>query len=483
MGIQNSIAKMREEYKSLKNIPKSIKTFTGKKRNEMNTDIDKILKNPSENMVIVNKECKDRRFSAETIKSNSLDKSSVTDKSSETQKKRVATYKKQEKRIPLHKFFLLFFHNHKIEVKRKKKRKINRTMSKRTESIAEIENEENSDTNFSDLESLKYNKNPDKINNKLIYEFKEFIIPKQEINFHRSKSSEQLIKHFNESERESISDYFFGSEVEISLNIRIKNSSSTVSTVSKIYKNDINDDDYKKKIDTHSNTRTKYITKLSLNNNFPTGVSSQIEVNSFFIYDWDDTFLPTSYLTSLDEYKNTGKIIIKDKDNKNLKNLEDIIVNILEYSIQNGNTYIVTNAEKGWVEYTAKIFYPRVEDLLRKICVISARGEYESLYPTETKIWKTRTFLNLTKVFNVNALTNIICLGDSIIEIYASQVLAKKFKNSFLKSIKFMENPKPEDLIKELKLLDNIMNRIYSENNNLTINAEIKPKSKFEKKK
>ena len=43
---------------------------------------------------------------------------------------------------------------------------------------------------------------------------------------------------------------------------------------------------------------------------------------------------------------------------------------------------------------------------------------------------------------------NLICLGDSNIEMDASHVLAKKFNKSLIKTIKFRENPRPEELIK-----------------------------------
>jgi len=215
---------------------------------------------------------------------------------------------------------------------------------------------------------------------------------------------------------------------------------------------------------------------LVINNHLHTVKVERIEVNNIFIFDWDDTFLSTSHLTTHESFKEEQKLMLADKEIKLFKDIEDLVVKILEYAISKGHTYIITNGAKGWVEYTACMFYPRVARVLGKMCVISARSEYEKEYPTESKMWKTYAFLNLPKVFNVKALTNIICVGDSMVEIEASKSLASKFDKCFLKSIKFRENPKPEEIIKQLKLVNSQLGDIYSAAKSLSINVELRQK-------
>lgn len=41
-------------------------------------------------------------------------------------------------------------------------------------------------------------------------------------------------------------------------------------------------------------------------------------------------------------------------------------------------------------------------------------------------------------------LTNLICVGDSNIEMEAAQILSKEFSQTLVKTIKFRENPKPD---------------------------------------
>ena len=48
----------------------------------------------------------------------------------------------------------------------------------------------------------------------------------------------------------------------------------------------------------------------------------------------------------------------------------------------NSKVIIITNAKGGWVEFSSKILMPKVHDIIIKyVPVISARAEFESVYP------------------------------------------------------------------------------------------------------
>lgn len=53
----------------------------------------------------------------------------------------------------------------------------------------------------------------------------------------------------------------------------------------------------------------------------------------------------------------------------------------------------------------------------------------------------------------IKLVTNLICIGDSNIEMEAAHSLSKEFEHSLVKTIKFRENPKPEELIKQQELV------------------------------
>jgi hypothetical protein len=60
--------------------------------------------------------------------------------------------------------------------------------------------------------------------------------------------------------------------------------------------------------------------------------------------------------------------------------------------------------------------------ILEKIKIISARGEYEKIFPGNSRQWKIEAFLNLQQYVNVTLVTNIICIRDSLFEMEAGRI-------------------------------------------------------------
>ena len=219
--------------------------------------------------------------------------------------------------------------------------------------------------------------------------------------------------------------------------------------------------------------RQSYISKLIIKKVWNPSMKPKRH-NSIIIYDWDDTLLPTSFLTP------NGFLIenmeLSEEDQEKLLKIENCVFSLLTESIEKGNVYIITNAGNGWVEYSAMRFYPSIISLLPKIKIISARTEYEKLYPGDSRQWKIHAFLTVLNNMDVKLVTNIICLGDSLFEIEAGRILASKFTEAFIKTIKFREAPKLDELIKQLKLVSLQFGKIYSTIKNLTIRVEKKKK-------
>ena len=222
--------------------------------------------------------------------------------------------------------------------------------------------------------------------------------------------------------------------------------------------------------------RQSYISKLITKNIWNPSMKPK-QHNSIIIYDWDDTLLPTSFITPNGVFDE--EMTLSESDKEKFLKIEQCVFLLLTESIEKGNVYIITNAGKGWVEYSAKRFYPSIIELLPKIEIISARGEYEKLYPGNSRQWKIQAFLNLLKNVNIKLVTNIICIGDSLFEMEAGRILASKFTEAFIKTIKFREAPKLDELIKQLKLVCLQFGSIYSSIKNLTIRVEKKRKEEI----
>ena len=229
------------------------------------------------------------------------------------------------------------------------------------------------------------------------------------------------------------------------------------------------EEDYYLNFDESENIRRNYFSKLIYKNIWTPGQKPKTH-NNLFIFDWDNTLFPTSFLTKEElidvdlpeEYKDIFSI------------LEKAIINIFNLAIDKGDVYIITNSSIGWVEFSVNKYFPNFEKLLNKIHIISARNEYENIYPGEPKIWKQNCFLNLKKQINLNLPTNIICFGDSLVELDAGKKLASKINNSFIKTLKFQEIPEPADIIKQLNLIFNKFDYIYSKAKNLSIRIDKK---------
>ena len=133
-----------------------------------------------------------------------------------------------------------------------------------------------------------------------------------------------------------------------------------------------------------------------------------------------------------------------------------------------GNIFIITNGAPGWVELSSTKYYPKTSKILQKIKVISARGLCERKYPGDIRQWKKIAFeyaLENLEDINKNIVTNILCMGDSNMEMEAAYYLKECFPNAYLKTIKFKECPTHIELEKELKIINTQFDSIFRDFN------------------
>ena len=200
--------------------------------------------------------------------------------------------------------------------------------------------------------------------------------------------------------------------------------------------------------------------------------------NSIIIFDWDDTLLCTSLINKYGYFSEMKKYPMNDLIQISL--LEAFVMEILEKSFEKGDTYIITNSEKGWVEYSCKKFFPNLFPLLSKLKIISSREKYEKMHPYNFLMWKMEAFKYFINEYNynINLPTNIICIGDSIGDIEAGRSLEDKFKIYFIKTIKFIKFPSIEELKEQIALVIDKFNHIVSSCKNWNINIEKKIQNK-----
>lgn len=238
------------------------------------------------------------------------------------------------------------------------------------------------------------------------------------------------------------------------------------------------EEEYEKFIKEENIQKSKILNIENIENTDTSSVDSVLSADdnnlkntTITIFDWDDTLFFTNFICPEGlNYREIEKFSEKEKNL--IKSIENCVKTIMEKAILKGEVFIITNSSSGWVEFCSKKFYPEVFPLLKKIKIISARDLYEDQYPNDQKTWKLLTFVNIKNYFNVNKLINIICIGDAIFEIEASELLASKFKHYYLKTIKFRENPGLSELNKQLSLIVREFDRITSMQKSIKISVE-----------
>jgi len=216
--------------------------------------------------------------------------------------------------------------------------------------------------------------------------------------------------------------------------------------------------------------RTNYLKKLSYSKVWVPQAQRPPKHQTVIIFDWDDTLLCTSYLNF------RGDADLQPAVVRHLEDIQRAGKKLLELAMRLGRTFIITNAMNGWVQYSAAKWIPEVLDVLQnqKVRVISARTNHEPQYPGEVGQWKIQAFLEVQKDLNSQIITNLISLGDSNFEMDAVHVMGKEFAQALVKTIKFRENPSPEELLKQLELVAQKFERIVENARNLKIGLERK---------
>lgn len=120
------------------------------------------------------------------------------------------------------------------------------------------------------------------------------------------------------------------------------------------------------------------------------------EGRPLIIVDWDDTFLPTSFLQEKGVLEPGCPEWKFDTVEELLDAYDTIALATLEVLKTVGELVFVTNASEGWVEHTSSLFMPEVAAALAGVQVWSARAQYEPL-GVPCGEWKQHMFQRLTQ--------------------------------------------------------------------------------------
>lgn len=192
------------------------------------------------------------------------------------------------------------------------------------------------------------------------------------------------------------------------------------------------------------------------------------------ILDWDDTILPSSWVAGeglrLDEPH-----VLPARVTAKLQPIEDKATKLIQRACELGTVIVITNAETGWVELSAKRFLPAVVPLLGGVKVVSARSEFEASYPSSPQQWKMAAFGReirqaLAHPDVGDAQCTVASLGDSVHEREALHSACRALKSPVVtKSVKFIEHPGLEQLEREMECVTRAFEDIVSPPGNVDL--------------
>jgi len=203
----------------------------------------------------------------------------------------------------------------------------------------------------------------------------------------------------------------------------------------------------------------------------------EVAERTVIFVDWDDTLLCSSYLSCqglrLDTELEPSNDIAKE-----LKDFEVSVISLLRIAKAHGDVHVVTNAETGWVQLSAKKFIPGVLPLLDQVSILSARSTYESMFPESPLKWKFCAFQSkICGLFSEQGSkapnNNIISFGDSHVEREAVRAVTRGLPKTRTKSVKFAEKPSMEQLRRQIELVTKCFQYIHSHQGDLDLQLTV----------
>lgn len=177
----------------------------------------------------------------------------------------------------------------------------------------------------------------------------------------------------------------------------------------------------------------------------PRGPMRPCRENTVIILDWDDTLLCSSALRAGYNFLST------------LQPLESRVDLFLAQAQALGDTRIVTNGDRSWVQESALRCMPRLLPTLSQLKVLSARAAYEDQWPGDPVAWKCQAFKEILSGWVSRnpgcSFLNLVVIGDSVAEIEAAKEAVGVLEGPYcLKTLKFKEMPLATEVLAQLEV-------------------------------
>lgn len=193
-----------------------------------------------------------------------------------------------------------------------------------------------------------------------------------------------------------------------------------------------------------------------------------------FIFDWDDTVLPSTWVQCQGLRLNDNSELTAWQ-REQLAQVANAAAETLRIAKEYGTVVFVTNAERGWIELSCQKFMPTLFPMLKNVKVLSARTTYESPDLASPLDWKLRAFESeIQRIYGPELAgpekrKNVLSLGDSVHEREALIRATALLPNCCSKSLKFVERPDIGHLCKQHSLVSSYFDTIVHHEGNLDL--------------
>ncbi|CEM00891.1 unnamed protein product [Vitrella brassicaformis CCMP3155] len=185
--------------------------------------------------------------------------------------------------------------------------------------------------------------------------------------------------------------------------------------------------------------------------------------STIFIFDWDDTLMPSTWLTQKSLRLDNDCVVSEDLQ-VHLDSMAECAKRTLELAASMGTVVIITNAEQGWIELSCRKFMPSLYDSVTQYRILSARSTFEPEGFQSPFEWKAKAFdREIGKFYSERSSVcrrNVISFGDSAHEREAILHVTSGMPNCRTKSLKFVERPEIAQLQKEHELIAGCLSQI-----------------------
>jgi len=86
--------------------------------------------------------------------------------------------------------------------------------------------------------------------------------------------------------------------------------------------------------------------------------------------------------------------------------------------------------------------------------------------------WKIHAFMEVRHQLDAQAVTNLISIGDSDFEMDAARIMGIQFARAIVKTVKLKSNPTPQDLLKQLSLLQSRLEQVVQMGQHLQLRLD-----------